>query len=367
MNHTHAKRKAKLRKLRRRSEPGAAPGSVTPDQAALKPSVRVIAYGPDDYLERQLHGIESLPELVGKHPVIWIDIEGLGDAALVERIGEIFNLHRLALEDVVHTHQRPKIEDYEAYLFIVVRMLMLDNPPDTEQMSIFLGKNFVVTFQEKPGDCLEPVRQRLRKSRGEIRQSGPDHLAYALLDAVVDAYFPVLERYGDWLDRLDDQVTIRPSRAASVELHALRSDLLLLRRAIWPLRDAIGMFFRECSALVSRDTCVYLRDTYDHSVQAIELLETCRELCADLREFHLSSINTRMSEIMKVLTIISTIFMPLAFIAGVYGMNFDPDTSPWNMPELRWYFGYPFALGVMATVAAGLVYYFFRRGWLGRL
>ncbi len=353
-------------RFRRRTPPGATPGTVAVDPEASRPVVRVISYGPDDLQEQQLDDLRRLPDLLDRRPVTWVDVQGLGDAETIHRLGEIFRLHPLALEDVVNTHQRAKVEDYGEYLFIVVRMLAAGERLETEQVSLFLAENFVLTFQERRGDCLEPVRNRLRAAKGRIRKAGPDYLAYALLDAVIDAYFPALERYGEHLDELDDEISNQPAPDTVARIHRMRGELLLLRRAIWPFRDHVGELLRDPNPLISGETRVFLRDCYDHTVQIIDLVETCREMCSDLRDYYLSAVNNRMSEIMKVLTVIATIFIPLGFIAGLYGMNFDPDVSGWNMPELRWSFGYPFALGVMAAVATGQLFYFWRRGWLGR-
>ena len=353
-------------RFRRRTPPGAAPGTVAVDPAASPPVIRVISYGPDELREEEVDDLDSLAALVGKRPVTWVDVQGLGDAQTIRKLGSIFGLHPLALEDVVSSHQRAKLEDYDEHLFVVARMLAFGARLDTEQISLFLGKNFVLTFQERPGDCLDPVRDRIRKSRGRIRKSGADYLAYALLDAVVDAYFPVLEQYGELLDGLDEEVSAQPARNILVRIHGLRNDLLLLRRAIWPFRDAVGELVREPNPLISEETQVFLRDCHDHTIQIVDLVETSREMCADIREYYLSMVNNRMSEVMKVLTVIATIFIPLGFIAGLYGMNFDPAVSNWNMPELRWPHGYPFALGLMAAVAISLLMFFWRRGWLGR-
>jgi len=361
----HGRKKRSLR-FSRRTPPGAIPGTVVADQTAPRPVIHVIAYGPETFEEKQVEDPAHLAEIVGRHAVTWVNVDGLGDAATIETIGKVFGLHPLSLEDVVNVHQRAKLEDYGEYLFIVARMLQPAERLETDQTSIFLGKNFVVTFQELPGDCLDPVRERLRKAKGRIRQAGADFLAYALLDAIVDAYFPVLERYGEQLDRLDSEITTRVPRSAVNEIHTLRGELLLLRRVVWPLRDAVGALARDPNRLISDTTRIYLRDCYDHTVQIIDLLETCREMCSDLREFYLSTVNNQMSEIMKVLTVIATIFIPMSFVAGVYGMNFDTQASAWNMPELHWRFGYPWALGVMAGVAAVQLFYFWRRGWLSR-
>jgi magnesium transporter len=353
-------------RFRRRTPPGATPGTVAVDPAAPRPTIRVIRYGPDTFQETRIDNLDGLDQLPGRVPVMWIDVQGLGHAETITRLGEIFNLHPLALEDVVNTHQRAKVDDYGEHLFIVARMLTRSDHLDSEQLSLFLGANVVLTFQEKPGDCFEPVRERLRKAKGRIRSEGTDYLAYALLDAVVDAYYPILEQYGDSLDRLDEEISAQAPPDTIARLHQTRSDLLLLRRAIWPFREGLGQLAREPHPLISSSTRLFLRDCHDHAVQIIDLVEICREMCADLRDYYLSAINNRMSEIMKVLTIMATIFIPLGFLAGLYGMNFDPEVSAWNMPELRWPFGYPLALGVMVLVAGSQIWYFWRRGWLGR-
>ncbi|MBN1908445.1 MAG: magnesium/cobalt transporter CorA [Pirellulales bacterium] len=353
-------------RMRRRTPPGHAPGSVVVDPTALAPEIRVIRYGPDGIEEKTLPDVEAVPGLLSDDAVLWIDLVGLGDAGVIHRLGEIFGLHPLALEDVVNTHQRSKVEDFGNHLYIVARMFASATHLDSEQLSIFLGKNFVLTLQERPGDCLEPVRQRIRKGNSLLRARGSDYLVYALLDAVVDSYFPILESYGERLDRVDEDVSLNPKRETMEEIHTLRGELLLLRRAVWPLRDALGQLLRDSHPLICDDTRLFLRDGYDHTIQIIDLIETSREMCSDLRDYYLSAVNNQMSEIMKVLTIIATIFIPLSFIASLYGMNFAPDASGWNMPELRWRFGYPMALGLMALVALGQLYFFWRRGWLGR-
>jgi magnesium transporter len=235
---------------------------------------------------------------------------------------------------------------------------------ETEQLSIFLGRKFVLTFQERPGDCFEVVRERIRKSHGRLRVAGADYLAYALLDAVIDSYFPVADAIGDRLETLDEQLARERGLNAFRAIHELRGDLMVLRRAIRPLRDALIKLMPDPGELFSKTTQLYLRDCYDHTVQLMDVVDTYRELCSDLRDFNLSLVSNRMNDVMKVLTVIATIFIPLSFIAGVYGMNFDT-TSPWNMPELSWRYGYPAALLLMAGVAGGMLWYFQWRGWLG--
>ena len=362
--HVARTRKRRRPRFRRRTPPGALPGTVAVDPAASRPVIQVMTYGPGQFAEQEVKDVEAVARLRGSAAVTWVNVEGLGDAGTIERLGAIFGLHALALEDVVNAHQQAKVEDYGDHLFIVARMINAGPHPETEQVSLFLGKNFVLTFQERPGDCLGPVRERLRKAKGRIRQLGADYLAYALLDAVVDAYFPVLEQYGETLDKLDDEISTQTARVAVTQIHDLRSDLLLMRRVIWPLRDMVSALARDPNPLVTSETRVFLRDCYDHTVQIIDLVETSREMCSDLRDFYLSAVNNRMSEVMKVLTVIATTFIPLTFIAGLYGMNFDPQVSSWNMPELRWHYGYPLTLAIMLAVATWQIVFFWRRGWL---
>jgi magnesium transporter len=235
---------------------------------------------------------------------------------------------------------------------------------ETEQLSLFLGKNYVLTIQEEPGDCFDPVRQRIRQSSGRVRQVGADYLTYALLDTVIDSYFAIIDLFADRLEALDDEIPLGQGLGVNERIHDVRSDLLLLRRAVRPHRDAVNGLVRDEHPLIRNETRVFLRDCYDHTIQLTETLEVYRESCNALRDYHLSVMSGRMNEVMKVLTIIATIFIPLSFIAGVYGMNFDPDL-PGNMPELKWPFGYAFALGLMALAAGGMVLYFRRKGWIG--
>jgi len=360
------KPRSKRRKLRfsRRKPPGAPPETIHVDPAAAPPQMSLLAYDAERFESRRLERPDEALEFLGRWPVTWVNVESLGDAAVIKQLGEVFKLHGLALEDVVSLHQRAKVEQYSGHLYIVARMPRSGERIDTEQVSLFLGRDFVLTFLEDPGDCFDAVRERLRHHRGRLRESGADYLAYSLLDAVTDAYFPVLESYGERLDRLEEQVLDR-RRNIFAAIHEIKTDLLVLRRAIWPHREAFNALVRDPCALVSAETRVYFRDCYDHTVQMIDLVEMYRELGSDLRDLYLTSTSNRMNEIMKVLTVITTVFMPLTFIAGVYGMNFDSKASRWNMPELQWKYGYPFALSLMAVATAGMLLAFWRRGWLG--
>jgi magnesium transporter len=368
---SHRKKNRRQFGFHRRTAPGAAPGTIAVDPAAACSEIQVIAYGPDNFVEERFSGADRLDELrkfLARWPVTWVNIDGLGDAEVIRKIGQIFGLHSLALEDVVNVHQRSKVESYADHLFIVARMVHLNDHLETEQVGLFLGKNFVVTFQESaPGDSFGPVRERLRASRSHVREAAADYLAYALLDSMIDAYFPVLEVFGERVDELEEEaLSLSRGQQTVARIHDVKNDLLVLRRAIWPLREAVNALQRDPTPLIHDNTRLYLRDCYDHTVQLIDLLETYRELGSDLRDLYLAAMSNRMNEIMKVLTVISTIFMPLTFIAGVYGMNFDPGSSPWNMPELRWYYGYPLCLLLMAIVTAIMFMFFRRRGWIGK-
>jgi magnesium transporter len=324
-----------------------------------------MAYGPDRVEEVEITDADELSEIIGRWPVTWVNVDGLGDLAVIRRLGEIFGLHNLALEDVIHVRQRPKVEDYEDYVFVATQLATFASAIETEQISLFLGKNFVLTFQEQAGDCFDPIRERIRNARGRIRQSNSDYLAYALIDAAIDTYFPILEKYGEVVDKLEDAVLTSPRAGLIPRIHHLKMDLSRLRRVIWPQRDMVNSMIRDISSLIDDQTRLHLRDCYDHTIQLLDILETYRETASGLIEIYLSGTGSRTNDIMKVLTIIATIFIPLGFIASLYGMNFDPHVSPWNMPELGWRWGYPFALALMVATAAGLMVYFRNRGWLG--
>lgn len=361
------KKPAKLRRRHgfRKPPPGSAPGTLVPQEGAQPTRIRAILYGEETIEELEVEDAAELPALVGRQPVCWIDVHGLADIDSLQKIGELFGLHPLALEDIVHVHQRPKVEFYDDHLILFSRMLHSEESLRGEQLVIVLAKSLVVTFQEQPGDCLEPVRTRLRAGKGKIRGAGSDYLAYALFDAVIDSYFPLLESYGEQVEELETEVLTDPQPDALARIHTLKSELMVLRRAVWPKREVVNSLLRDETAMISEGIHVYFRDCYDHIVQLMEITESYREIASGLSETYLSSVSTKMNEVMKVLTIIATIFIPLGFIAGVYGMNFDPASSPFNMPELNWYYGYPLALLLMLAVAVGLVVYFRRKGWIG--
>jgi magnesium transporter len=293
--------------------------------------------------------------------VQWIDVQGLGDEKVLRRVGEIFGLHPLALEDAVNVPQRPKSEAYDAHNLFISRMARQsdDHVLDIEQISIFLGSSYVLTLQERHGDLFDPIRRRLRAGRGPIRSSGPDYLAYAIIDAVLDGYYPVVETIGEELHDVEEEILDRPTRAALGRVHALRRQLLTLRRAVWPQREAVAHLMREDNGLVTPGVRQYLRDCHDHAVQIADVIETYREFAGNLMDMYLSGLGQRTNEVMKVLTIMASIFIPLTFLAGLYGMNFE------YLPELQVRWAYPALLALMAVIAIAMLVHFRRRGWLG--
>lgn len=361
------KRKRKRRDVEivRRTLPGAPPGEIRTDPDAPHPVLRVMAYGPDALSERALARPQDLGEFMGRWPVTWINVEGLGDAATLESLARLLGVHELALEDVVNVHQRPKVEEYENGLFIVLRMPRLEEAGATEQVSMYLTGRVLVTFIEDPGDVFDPVRDRLRSARGQLRNRGTDYLAYALIDASIDAYFPVLDVLSDRLNELELAAAKASSAKVPRDLMAQRQLLHGLRRVLWPLRDMLAALHREPLRQIREETRIFLRDCHDHSIQLIDVIETYRELTSSLMDLYTSTMSHRMNEVMKVLTVIATVFIPLTFISSIYGMNFNPEVSSLNMPELGWRYGYLFALALMLATALGLLYYFRRKGWLG--
>ncbi len=358
----HRPHRIRSRKPRGR-EPGAAPGTFHFDDEAPPSKIYLIAYDENEIEEHEIRDPAEIGPFLNTSRIVWINVNGLGQGEEIHALGDLLKLHTLALEDAVNLGQRAKVEPYDQDLFIVGRM-PIDGGPDTEQLSMFVGKKFVLTIQETPGDPFDAVRARLRNGRPRIRSRGPDYLAYALLDALIDSYFPVLDAIGDELEQLEERVLERPTQETVTHIHAARRTLIGLRKAVGPHREAFNVLLRDDSPFITQETSLFLRDVYDHTIRIVEFVETYREITTDLMSTYLSALSNRMNEIMKVLTIIATIFIPLGFIAGLYGMNFDPDTSPLNMPELGWYYGYPFALGLMAAVALGFLVYMWRRGWL---
>ena len=347
---------------------GTPPGTIIVDENAEQPIIFLIDYNQTQLIQKQISYPEECINYLDTESVSWVDVQGLGNKDILHRLGQSFDLHPLVLEDIVNMIERPKIEDYEDQLVIIAHMVVPNNNNGSfysEQVSLVLGKYYVLTVQEEPEhDCFDGVRMRIDKGKGIIRRQGSDYLAYSLLDAIIDGFFPVLELYGERIDELEEEVIVNPNQKTLQKIYQVRRELLQLRRAIWPQRDAINSLIRDGSELISDDVRIYLRDCYDHAVQVMDIVETYRELVAGLMDVYLSAISNKMNEIMKLLTVVSSIFIPLTFIAGVYGMNFNTEKSPHNMPELNWYWGYPLCLGLMALVAISLLYFFWRRGWL---
>jgi magnesium transporter len=293
--------------------------------------------------------------------VTWINIDGIHEIDVIERLGRHFNLHPLALEDVVNTGQRPKLEDFADYLFVVLKMLAVAEEGSeitTEQLSVVLGSNWVLSFQENVGDVFDAIRERIRSNQGRIRKMGADYLVYCLIDAIVDNYFLVLERIGERIEEIEDEVVANPAPETLQALHQLKRQMIVLRKSVWPLREVISRLERWESPLISKATDIYLRDVYDHTIQVIDAVETFRDMLSGMLDIYLSSVSNRMNEVMKVLTIIATIFIPLTLVAGLYGMNFK------YMPELEWPWSYPSVLLVMLAIGVVMLFYFRRKRWL---
>jgi magnesium transporter len=349
------------------NEPGSAPGTLIVDEDSAIPNIFLIDYDPNEALGVLLPEPEDCIPYLDSHSVSWLDVQGLGSEEFLHRLGRVFKLHPLTLEDVVNIPQRPKVEEYEDQLLIIMRSATLlkgGKKFALEQISLILGKNYLLSVQEESGsDCFEPVRQRIHRGKGSIRQEGADYLAYALIDAIVDGFFPILEAYGEKLETLENTVVNNPEPKVLKKIHRIKRELLVLRRAIWPHRDLINALIRDNYDLISPTVEVYLRDCYDHIVQLIDMVETYREIAHSLMEIYLSSVSNRTNEVMRLLTVISSIFIPLTFIVGVYGMNFDT-SKPGNMPELGMPYGYTLCWMVMLAIAGTLLYYFGSKGWL---
>jgi magnesium transporter len=348
---------------KRSKKTGLPPGSLVHigERKVEKTRITVIDYDGDNVFEKEVETVEECFRFRETSTVTWINVDGVHDSEIVEKLGSHFGLHPLILEDIMNTSQRAKMEDLGDSIYFVLRMTESGNDDAkiaSEQMSLVFGKNFVLSFQERPGDTFDPVRERIRKGKGRIRKMGPDYLAYALLDAVVDDYFIVLERLGERIECLEDELVADPRRQTLNTIHELKREMIFLRKSAWPLREAISRLERAESPLVKKATGIFLRDVYDHVIQVIDNIETYREMLSGMLDIYLSSLSNRMNEVMKFLTIIGTIFIPLTFLAGVYGMNFK------FMPELGWRWGYFLIWGVMVAVGISLLVYFKRKKWL---
>jgi len=347
---------------RESAKAGLPPGTLVHVGTPRSEKVRITVFGYDekDFNERETRA-EDCADALKKRAVTWINVDGIHDVAIVEKVGTLFGLHPLTLEDIASTHQRPKMEDFDNYFYFVLRMPYFQRRGGrihAEQISIVLMKNAVVSFQEREGDVFDPIRERIRRNKGRIRKCGADYLAYALMDAIVDNGFAILETLGERTESLENNVLKEPDPAVVREIHALKRELILLRKAIWPLREVLANLSRDDSPLISKSTALYLRDVYDHTIQVVETVETFRDTVSGLLDVYLSVVSNRMNEVMRVLTVIATLFIPLTFLAGIWGMNFE------FMPELEWKFAYPVVLGIMILIAATMLIFFRRKKWL---
>jgi magnesium transporter len=349
--------------IKRSEKAGLPPGTLmyVGEEKAGKPRITIMDYDAAGFLEKEVSSVEECFPFKETSTVTWINVDGVHDAAVIEKLGARFDLHPLVLEDIMATTQRPKVEDLGNAVYVVLRMIEYDETSggtSADQLSLILGRNYVLTFQETPGDCLDPVRVRIRGGKGRIRKMGPDYLAYAVIDAVVDNYFFVLEKLGERIDTLEEQLIAEPRRELLGEIHALKREMIELRKSVWPLREVVSGLERSESPLIGKSTDVFLRDLYDHAIQVIDTVESFREMLSSMVETYLSSLSNRMNEIMKVLTIISTIFIPITFLVGLYGMNFV------NFPEIRWRWGYAFVWLLIIASVAGMFAFFRRKKWL---
>jgi magnesium transporter len=349
------------RQKRLSTKAGLPPGTLVPVGVDRGGSVRItlLDYDEKHFEEKVVETIEETFPFKGTPTVTWVNVDGVQDTDLIERAGKHFGIHPLVLEDIVNTGQRPKMEDFGDYIFVVLKMLYLEKDEvRSEQVGIILGRDFVLSFQERPGDVFEPIRDRLRNAKGRIRKMGADYLMYGLVDTIVDNYFAILEAFGERIECIEGELIDKPSPDTLQVIHSLKRELIFLRKSVWPLRELISGLERAESPLIADTTPIYLRDVYDHTIQVIDTVESYRDMVSGMLDTYLSSVSNRMNEVMKVLTIIATIFIPITFVAGIYGMNFQ------NMPELSWPWGYFGALSVMGGISIVMVVYFRRKRWL---
>jgi magnesium transporter len=342
---------------------GMPPGSLVHvgEKKTERVRIRIIIYDEESLEEKDFDSIDECFQYIGQSRKIWINIDGIHEVGIIEKIGHALQLHPLVLEDILNTDQRPKLDDYEDYLFVCAKMLTYDSENsrlNVENISLVLSSDYVISFQEVEGDIFDPIRERLRKGKGRVRKAGHDYLAYTLLDAIVDNYFTVLEKIGEEIESLEEEVTSDPDAGTVEEIHHLKRELIFLRKSVWPLREVVNTLERGESPIVQDETRVFLRDVYDHTIQVIDTTETFRDMVSGMLDVYLSTISNKMNQVMKVLTIIATIFIPLTFIAGIYGMNFK------YMPELDLKWGYPAVLLCMLVIGIIMLIWFRHKRWL---
>jgi magnesium transporter len=348
---------------KRSKKAGLPPGTLVHigERKSETPKITIMDYDESSFQEKEIKTIEECLLFKDKPTVTWINVDGLHQVEILEKIGECYGFHPLVMEDILNTDQRPKMEDYGDYIYIVLKMLDQGNKNNeivTEQISFILGPNFVISFQEKEGDVFDPTRERIKNGKGRIRKMGADYLAYSLLDSIVDSYFIILEKLGEKIEFLEEKLITRPTPETLQTIHHLKREMIFLRKAVWPLREVISGLERNESSLIMEFTRIYLRDVYDHTIQTIDTIETFRDMVSGMLDIYLSSVSNRLNSVMKVLTIIATIFMPLTFLAGIYGMNFK------YMPELEWRWGYPVIWLIMIGIGVFMLAYFKKKNWL---
>lgn len=340
---------------------GAPPGTImySGKDSSEKVKITLIEYNETQFIEKNFYDFSECLESVNPNMVKWINVDGIHKVELIEMIGKHFNIHALTLEDIVNTNQRSKFEDYDTYVVSIMKMIYYDEEIRSEQLTVILMEGMVISFQEiHGGDAFDMIRNRIRQGKGRIRKMGADYLAYALLDAVVDCYFTILEKFGDRIELLEEELMEEPTKQTLKQLHLMKREMIFLRKAVWPMRELINNLERSETVLIKPSTDIYLRDLHDHAVRVIDTVETFRDLLSGMMDIYLSSVSNRMNEVMKVLTIITTIFVPVTFIVGVYGMNFD------FMPELHSTWGYPITWLVILITIGSLLIYFRRKKWM---
>ncbi len=351
------------RSKKRSSKIGLPPGSLVHvgEKKAEQTRIEIIAYDEKQLHQEEVETIEECFPFRDKPMVTWINIDGLHDIELIEKLGNHFDIHSLVLEDILHTGQRPKSEDFGKYIYVVLKSLSYKEKQDEifeDQVSMLISTNYIISFQEQIGDEFNPVRERIKSGRFQMKKRKADFVAYSLIDAVVDNYFLILEKIGEKIELLEDELLDNPTPATLQTVHHLKRKLITLRKSVWPLREVIGGLERGESSLFDKSTLIYLKDVHDHTIQVIDTIETYRDMVSGMLDIYLSTLSNKMNEVMKVLTIIATIFIPLTFIAGIYGMNFE------FMPELKWHWGYFLIWGFMIIIGIGMVFYFQRKKWL---
>lgn len=340
---------------------GAPPGTIvySGKDTTEKVKITLIEYNETQFIEKKFYDFSECLDAVDPGMVKWINVDGIHKVELIEMIGKHFNIHPLTLEDIVNTNQRSKFEDYDSYVVSIMKMIYYDDEIRSEQLTVILMEGMVISFQEiHGGDAFDMIRNRLRQGKGRVRKMGADYLAYALMDAVVDCYFNILEKFGDRIELLEEELMEEPTKETLKQLHFMKREMIFLRKAVWPMRELINNLERSETELIKPSTDIYLRDLHDHSVRVIDTVETFRDLLSGMMDIYLSSVSNRMNEVMKVLTIITTIFVPVTFIVGVYGMNFD------FMPELHSKWGYPLTWFVIIVTIGSLLIYFRRKKWM---